>query len=97
MKHACFLSVLFYNAIICGVYIASVMDDYGAFAERYWKDKTEVLGEKRISVNTVHQKCHTDYPACMDEKRKAHRTLIESLEVKDYLEGLGVNGRIILK
>jgi hypothetical protein len=33
----------------------------------------------------------------MDEKRKAHRALIESLEVKDYLEGLGVNGRIILK
>jgi len=48
-------------------------------------------------VQLVHQKCNTNYPACVDEKRKAYRVLIENLKTKDHLESLGVNGKIILK
>jgi hypothetical protein len=63
----------------------------------HWRYDTEVPGEKRISVHLLHQKYHTDYPACMDERTKAYKVLIENLIAKDHLEGLGVNGKIILK
>jgi hypothetical protein len=33
----------------------------------------------------------------MVDKRKAYRILNENLKAKDYLEGLGVNRKIILK
>jgi hypothetical protein len=69
----------------------------GALAERYCKEKTEIQGEKLISEHLAHQKCHTDYPACMDEKRKAYRAVIENFKAKDHLEDLGLSKIIILK
>jgi hypothetical protein len=35
--------------------------------------------------------------ACMEEKRKAYRVLMGKPEVRDCLEDMGINGRIILK
>jgi hypothetical protein len=34
---------------------------------------------------------------CMEEKRKAYRVLVWKLEVRDHLEDLGIDERIILK
>jgi len=48
-------------------------------------------------MHLVHQKCHTDHPACVDGKRKAYWVLIENLKAKDHLGILGVIGKIILK
>jgi hypothetical protein len=33
--------------------------------------------------------------ACMGEMRNAYKILVESLKGRDYLEGLGVDGKII--
>jgi hypothetical protein len=61
------------------------------------KEKPEIQEEKLISEHLAHQKFHTDYPACMDEKRKAYRAVIENFKATDHLEDLGVSKTIILQ
>jgi hypothetical protein len=60
------------------------------------KEKTEVPDEKRTPVHLVHQNTTlTSQHAWM--RKEKHKGLIENLKANDHLEGLDVNGKIILK